>query len=171
MDTTEQAVAQRQRYARANRWPEEIPPLTREEAERALRRLWKKFGNGEPISRRILRVWVPRKPPFNTIYRGWRRLVHDVSHRIFFRLHPGRRPHDPRHEWLEGEMVEFVLKSGWLDGKLKPKPKTEKPIRERRFQSVLERIEVWERKRKRAETALKKLRRQRAYYERQQIAA
>lgn len=61
-----------------------------------------------------------------------------------------------------------MVTSGWLDGKLKSKergPKKVDPIA-----PIDLKIKRWQTKRKRAETALKKLLRQRAYYEKK-IAA
>ena len=170
MDSTIEVAEQpRPRYQRANAWPNEIPPLTRDEAAKAVQRLWKKFGNIGWTPRlapeKVRRVWIPAKPPFNTLHRGWRRLVHDMSHRIARHLHPNRPPHDLRHEWLEGEMVEYVLSTDWLQGGLKPKEKPARPAQELRYERVLVRLASWERKAKRAENAIKKLRRQKAYYE------
>lgn len=100
---------------------------------------------------------------------GWHQLIHSLSHRCAFRLYPGKKPHSPQHAFLEREMIAHVVRSGWLDGKLR---RPEKPapqvvdVRQQRQQRVLDRIAKWEAKRKRAETALRKLRRQRAYYAR-----
>jgi hypothetical protein len=51
-----------------------------------------------------------------------------------------------------------------IAGKYTPK---RSELQERRYQKVLERIKIWERKRKLAETKLASLNKQRRYYERQ----
>lgn len=144
-------------------WPEDVPPLTRIEATRAMKRLCRHFGFRP---RRVRRCWVALTPPYHTLDRGWRRLVHDLSHSWFRQTYPRKRPHDALHARYEAEMVAYVLGAGWLEGRLKPKPR-EKPARDvvaERAARIEARIAAWETKRKRAETALRKLRRQRAYY-------
>lgn len=97
---------------------------------------------------------------------GWHQLVHSMSHRCAFRLYPGKKPHSPQHAFLEKEMIQHVITSGWLEGKLR-RPEKVKPavdLQEVRHQRVLARVKAWEAKRKRAETALRKLRRQVRYY-------
>lgn len=166
-------------YERVNgAWPETVPPLTGPEAVSAAKRLYR-FAMKKPFSRlngkwtitsgrRRNRVWRWTVNPD----RGWKDLVHHLSHLCHRRLRPAADPHGPQHAFLEREMIEYVVQSGWLDGKLRrtEKPKPGADIRAIRRQRVLERMEAWERKRKRAETALKKLRRQQSYYERQLAA-
>lgn len=98
---------------------------------------------------------------------GWHELVHLMSHYCASRLYPNAKGHGTQHHFLEKEMIEYVVKSGWLDGKLKRETKAkEKPDPVAlRAERVLKRIEAWERKRRRAETALRKLKRQQRYYE------
>lgn len=62
---------------------------------------------------------------------GWYSLVHHVSHYAHLRLAyieglsgRQRKPHSGSHARLETEMIRYVVAQGWLDGKLKPKPKT-----------------------------------------------
>lgn len=101
---------------------------------------------------------------------GWHEIVHSISHYAARRLYG--EAHGPRHAFIERELIKAVVNGGWLEGKLrKPeKPKVAADIKAIRRQRVLDRMEAWESKKKRAETALRKLRRQQAYYERQ-IAA
>jgi hypothetical protein len=100
---------------------------------------------------------------------GWHGLVHDLSHHCHDRLHPRHKPHDGRgtHAWIERQMIQHVVRSGWLEGKLKrePKPKLERPIQDIRRARVLASIKRWQGKLKRAQSALRKLERKRRYYE------
>lgn len=177
------------RYAQVNaQWPSDMPPITRPEAEKAVVRLYRKFGENHDVPNRswvkpqvryrqvgsnrvttelrIRRCWVSVNPPHNRLSKGWRRLVHDASHRIARHLFPGKRPHDWRQEHLERDMVAYVLAQGWLSGALKAKEKPKADPATLRRARVLEGIARWEAKEKRARNALKKLRRQKAYYDR-----
>jgi len=106
-------------------------------------------------------------------FRGWKGIVHDISHWAGRRLYPDYDPHDHRHAFIERTLAEHVVKNGWLDGKLK-RPKKPKPVidlKAARAARIDQRITAWERKRKRAETALKKLRQQQRYYAQRAEAA
>lgn len=100
-------------------------------------------------------------------FKGWKDIVHDVSHWAGHKFWPNEGGHSPRHAYIERMMATHVVASGWLDGKLKRSEKVKAPtdIRADRYSRVVARIEAWERKKRRAETALKRLARQRAYYE------
>lgn len=150
-----------------------LPPLTAQEAVSAARRLYRlamkqsfkgkvKITSGRNYT--YIRYGVLRVNP----ERGWWILVHGLSHHCSRRLFPGSKPHDHQHAFLEKTLIEHVVNSGWLDGKLKrpEKPKPEIDVRVVRHQRIAARMERWEAKRKRAEQALKKLRRQNSYYER-----
>lgn len=146
-------------------WPADLPPITRDEAHRAARKLARHFG-GRP-RREPRKCWVARTPPFNGIMRGWRRLVHDVSHSTFRVIWPHGTDHGGKHAELERQMVEYVLAKGWLAGTLRPTPKPEgRPTPGDKLARVHAAIRRWETKRKRAETALKKLRLKARRYER-----
>lgn len=143
--------------------PAMLPPITREEASRAATRLMRKFGT--PGCRKILvkarRVWISREPTRgDRPGRGWSRLIHDVSHRVFRRWYPGKRPHDPLHVHYEEEIAAFVASSGWLDGTLAPRFK-ERPSPTETHAAERERVDAaikrWESKLRRAQNALKKL--------------
>lgn len=99
---------------------------------------------------------------------GWHELVHLISHQMAQRIYPNAPSHGDRHAFVEREMINYVVSSGWLDGKLKSK------VRPKAAPDPIAPIDIkikrWETKRKRAETALKKLRRQRAYYEKKLAA-
>lgn len=163
--------------------PETMPAITRVEAERALRRLWMRFGPADwkagvkryrarsSRSYKFIarRCWISTKPTSGND-RGWGRLVHDVSHRIFARYYPSRRSHDPLHARYETDVAAYVVEQGWLDGKLKPPPK----VKTRASTSVkLERVDAaikrWTSKAKRAQTALSKLRAKRRRLEKASV--
>jgi hypothetical protein len=151
-----------------NAWPAIVPPCTRHEAERAMKALCRKFGgtihgspamNGPVRSLRVRSCWITRKP--STLYRGWQRLAHDISHSIFRRRHPSFKPHDGGHATLEREIAEHILAAGWLSGSLRPVA-APKPTTDDKLSKLDARIARWETKAKRAETALRKLRRSRS---------
>jgi hypothetical protein len=100
---------------------------------------------------------------------GWHNMVHDLSHYCHRQLHPGQRPHDGRgtHAFIERTMIQHVVNSGWLEGKLRrpEKPKPSIDIKQVRYQRTLAKIKAWQTKQKRAKTALRKLERTKAYYE------
>jgi hypothetical protein len=115
-------------------WPTVLPPITAQEADAARRALVKRFGvrddacalQSRPMTdhRPVRRVWVSRKPT-GVMGRGWARLVHDVSHRVFKYRHPGWRTHEHGHAVLELEMAWYVLtQTDWLQGGLRAPPKT-----------------------------------------------
>jgi hypothetical protein len=172
-------------------WPQAtLPVLTGPEAVTATKRLWRsvmhkpcqypvvvstghragRFPTGR-YGTRLLRD--DRKRCLVLVVNpqaGWHELVHSLSHRLHRRLHPGKPEHDDlgRHAFVERTMIEHVVNSGWLEGALKrpEKPKVEIDVRQVRRARVQSRIQSWEAKRKRAERALAKLRRQSRYYER-----
>lgn len=152
--------------------PATLPAITREEASRAAQRLVRKFGRkalGGPHQLRDLkavrvrRCWVSTKPT-SAHYKGWGRLVHDVSHIVFRTRHPDFRPHHNLHARLETEIAAYVAASGWLDGALRPAAKPKATTAEKRAKRLAQTeagIERWESKRRRAENALRKLKRRR----------
>lgn len=147
-------------------WPPEIPILTRVEAERATRRLLKKFG--PPKGYRVRRCWISNEKTRGWVDRGWRRLVHDLSHIVHARRKSfAIRDHGGIHAALEREMLDYVLAHGWLTGKLRPvvRPKA-RPSAEAKLATIEAAIKRWATKKKRAETALKKLREKRRRIER-----
>lgn len=104
--------------------------------------------------------------------KGISEIVHSMSHYVHY--HKSKeRPHSATHAALELRMVRFVWSSGAMDGRFKRESKPE-PTRDDLIKANLSRIEAgikrWQTKAKRAETALKKLAKQRRYYERK-IAA
>src|SRR5262245_36092136 len=113
-----------------------LPPVTREEIERALAKLNRKFGgtqHGSPSMTRAFKrtrvrvCWISTKG--GTMYKGWPRLAHDYSHFLFAARHPTLSPHHPSHVRVEREVTEFILASGWLTGSLKPVEPTRAEVR------------------------------------------
>lgn len=122
-----------------------VLPITRIEAERAARALYRHFGGlrlGGPHMGAPARFHGPARRCWITtrtnagLNKGWQRLVHDVSHRIFARRHPGFRPHAGGHATLEWEMAQFVVQSGWLAGELKPAVRAKPTADERRASRI-----------------------------------
>lgn len=163
-------------YERVNSaWPAEIPVISAIEAQRAARRLWR-WAMSEPYSGKVKATsgnrytWAQHGILKVNHEKGWKLLVHDMSHLCWSRANRGEtKPHESGHAKLELAMIKEVLKRGWLSGILKtpekPDTKTEdlKSIRHKR---ILDRIDGWKKKQQRAERALKKLTRQAKYYER-----
>lgn len=168
-----------ERYHAVNhQWPDVVPALTGPEAISAAKRLYrmamKRKWNGSWKLTTGRRYTWPRGRTFyvnpartgSGLETGWRDLVHMMSHYCFRQLMPHRRPHDPRHEYLEREMVAYVLAHGWLEGSLKAKRAEGRSKPD--ASAVLEaRAKRWTTKLRRAETALRKIARQRARLARQ----
>lgn len=157
--------------------PGTLPPITRQEAERAVRALYRRFGkldSGRQLKPYpVRRCWISTKPTQGH-HNGWGRLVHDVSHLIFRATYPNKRPHDPLHARYEADVAAFVAASGWLEGSLRPKPKPKPTLDQKRAQelaSIETRLKAWRTKQKRAATALAKLERRRRYLLRAMTAA
>lgn len=152
--------------------PESLPPITRVEADRAARRLFRHFGAvalGGPLMRypakfngRVRRCWISTKPTEGHL-KGWGRLVHDVSHSIFRRRHPNFRPHAGGHATLEAEIAAYVVKQGWLEGTLQPKKSIATSVEKRvaRLAKIDAAMKRWRTKQNRAANALRKLERRR----------
>ena len=159
-------------YAEANAaWPRELTAITREEARRAAAKLMRHFvGQRSTGGQWVRRCWIARTPPFGSLNRGWRRLVHDVSHRAFELTTKNTRPHGGAHAKLELAMIQYVVAEGWLTGlsRVRRLPTPTTPAL--RLARVLVAVKRWETKRKRAENAIKKLRHRVRYYERRMTA-
>ena len=144
-------------YGSVNRmWPEKLPILEKDEAERAYKRLIVKFGTkkvwdgypskwitekmkirqirkrGAPLGNanprywktEVRKCWLSLNGDTNDLHKGWRRLIHDVSHYVYhFRFPNNSEGHNIAQAKIEQEMAQFVIDSGWLEGKLKSKPK------------------------------------------------
>jgi hypothetical protein len=159
----------RKRYEQMG-WPQgPLPPLTGPEAASAAKRLYrlilKRPVNAIRLTSGNRRTYARQGALYVNPDQGWRDFVHDLSHYLHGKKHPSETGHGWHHARIEKEMIDYVVRSGWLDGKLKraPKPKPNKV--DQRYQQTLDGIARWETKLKRAQTALKKLRARRKYYE------
>lgn len=164
-----------------SKWPDVLPALDGDEAVSAAKRIYRKF-RGRPwrgrwkVTSGNRYTYAPRGTFFVNPNRtdmapghepGWPDLAHMMSHAIFRELKPHLRPHDRRHEYLERDITNYIIEQGWLDGKLKRKPKAApKPVTEVRYAAVLTKLAKWNTKLKRAQTAIRKLQKQKRYYER-----
>ena len=169
-------------YARANAtWPDPLPKPTPEQAVLAVKRLWK-WGMNErmtyPVELTSGRNYTWRRngkmyvnPDSDHHGGGWKALIHDLSHLMWRRANreEGVRPHEKGHAKLELRMVKEVIKRGWLNETPREEAPiaTKKDVQSTRYAGINRRIESWEAKERRAKNAIKKLRRQAAYYERQ----
>jgi hypothetical protein len=155
-----------------------IAPMTRAEAERSARRLFR-FATGETF-RGTVRVTSGNRYSYLVSWRfpdgirhsytmqvnpscGWRQHVHTLSHSFypFCRWRNSDKPHSRSHARLELRMAKEVIRRGWLAGTLRDAPKAASTVDDKRAakRAKLEaRVVAWERKAKRAETALRKLR-------------
>ena len=138
-------------YGQVNRmWPDELPILEKVEAQRAYKRLITKFGTKKVwceylnewetkkksvrLTRKrgtktwkvkVRKCWLSLNGDTNSLSKGWRRLVHDVSHYVYeFRFPKNSEDHNIAQAKIEHEMAQYVIAQGWLEGKLKPKIKT-----------------------------------------------
>jgi hypothetical protein len=167
-------------HSQAPAWPDTIPPLTETEAIRASQRLYEKFyrqrlyrerGQRVPKKGKAHRVKINRRIRYAKMgqvnpEQGWRGMVHSLSHQFHWYLRPKDKPHSDSHRHLEKEMIAHVVNSGWLDGKLKPKPRAVRPAKPKpdpivvEHEQVIARLKAWKTKAKRAATAIAKLRKQ-----------
>ena len=159
-------------------WPNRCPVPTPQEALRGAKRLYR-VAMGRPwrgdvkLTSGNRHTWIRRgvlyvNPDKRFGYRGWRDIVHSISHYAHMRKHPSAGPHDVRQAYLERDLANYVISHGWLEGHLKPKAPKEKPPRDivrERYDRMLARCEAWSKKARRAEQALKKAKREISAYE------
>lgn len=173
-------------------WPADAPLPTPQEALAGARKLVKlaltlgrdgvparRFAGSFQLTSGNRHTWTrggtfyvnPAKTSFG--FTGWKAIVHDISHWAGRRLYPKHKPHDARVAFIERTLAEHVVRSGWLEGKLR-RPDKPKPApadrQQQRYQATLAAIERWHRKQRRAQTALRKLAIRRKYYERRVAA-
>ena len=163
----------RQDYERMDStWPDPLPPLTFQEAKLAVRRLVKKFRPMWDVKFKFTETSGNRRNEWwlgGGFYlnpeRGWRSLVHFLSHRL-------EGGHNDDHLSMEWAMIKYVRGKGWLDGNLKREPKPEAPklsLTERRAAKARRFKERAERELRAAEKRLRKWTRKVRYYEQRAI--
>lgn len=165
------------RYRLLNsQWPATIPPMTDRDVRFAARVLFRlvigrKF-RGKLVVKHQGRSYMHPAKIVGNARRGWHDVVHDWSHQAHGYLYPNETGHGPHQAFIERKMVEEVVKRGWLTGRLnKPKPEKSKPdVRGQRQAAVLKKLAKWQTRLKRAKTAIKKLEKQKAYYEKERPA-
>jgi len=140
----------------------------------AAKRLWK-VGSGRKCPFRIKLTSGNRRAGFvgfSTLRtnpeKGWRSLVHNLSHLINFETNPRQRPHHESRACLERRLSEYVVAQGWLDGKLKRADKTKpkpdiKVVRRLRLEKQRAKLLT---KLKRYTTRLKSIEKSLAHYDR-----
>jgi len=156
--------------------PDYYPPITRLEAEKAVKRIYRKFGKLDsgrqlkpPYYGRARTCWIsPRETQGH--FKGWGRLIHDCSHLIFRRVYPFKKPHNALHVHYETQIASYVVGAGWLDGSLKPKLTPKRNIKEVRYERMVKREREWSSKQKRATNALRKVRQELKVYQRRHPA-
>ena len=167
----------RQKYHAVNsQWPDVVPELTGDEAMAAAKRLYRlamkkawpgkwelTSGNRFTWARGRTFYVNPKRTGWGVV-NGWHDLVHMMSHYCHRQLHPRAKPHSGAHHFLEKERVAYVVAQGWLNGTLRKPDAPKVDAAAIRHQRTLDGIARWEAKRKRADTALKKLRKRAAYY-------
>ena len=149
--------------------PKELPYITYEEANKAAKLLARKFGKlkdaapiryrNYPTNIRIRKCWVCLSGDSSTLNKGWRRLIHDMAHRLFKYRNPNLPDHCKLQADFEADMVTYVNQSGWLNGLLKPKVQPKLSNDEKRNIKIIrlkQNILRWETKIKRGNTYLKK---------------
>src|SRR5262245_57939460 len=155
-------------------WPENLPVPTGAEAIAGVRLLYRKFL-GRPF-RGPFKLTSGRRHtwPRRGVYYvnpndvrdhggGWRAIAHAVGHLVYARMFPRARGHGPGHAHLEKQIIEHIVTSGWLDGKLRRASRPAKPKpdpKQVRFARATANLQRWESKQRRATTAIKKLKRQ-----------
>ncbi len=167
-----------QYYAKGNSlWPDPLPELTFPEAVRAARKLYRYvLGRKCPwVFKQVhgrLNTWVYSgclniNLAGDWQHKGWADLVHSLAHLCHNRIPDHDKPHSKEHARLEIRMIKEVLKRGWLAGALKDKLTTAPAdARVKELERIAAAKSRWERKMKRAQTALKKLTRRERYYQR-----
>lgn len=185
MATIEKEMNKRKKYAECNNTlPDNLPYITKEECKKAYVLLVKKFGRKEtrhpykdewekrkmPIqiyAKHPRKCWVCLSGEASDLSRGWRRLIHDVSHMVHRWLRPKSPDHCYQQAELELDMIKYVQVQGWLGGSLKPKiiviSKDEQL--DRKINHLQNLISKWQRRQKIANTFIRKYNKKVKYYQ------
>lgn len=163
------------------------PILSPEESVKAAKRLYR-HAMGRPFKGEVQLTsgrrytWVRRGVLFvnpdmrQARVRGLRAIIHDMSHYAHSRLHPSDAPHSARQARLEGKLVSYAIRSGFLEGRLAPKAKPEQPAAaepapkpdkvQQRYARMISRRDKWARELERAKRLLAKAQAEVRAYER-----
>jgi len=152
-----------------------LPAVTLAETKPLFAKLIARFGKhpdkmptAAPYwARKGRRVWASTKPRDTRRYangghNGLGRMIHDASHIVFEDHHPNLKTHSHVHAALELAMIQYAMRKGWHLPKAKPEPKPrpdKSELRVLKLARTRASIERWEAKARRAENALRKLRR------------
>ena len=153
-----------------NLWKDiKVPFITRVEAEKAKNLLIKKFGAKRfmppnksamrPRNYRVYKPYICLSGQSDQLWKGWRRLIHSLSHKVYWNRYPHRHfNHSIKQAELEFEMCQFVISSGWLEGGLKPKVVvlTKEEKRQKKLDHYQKLINRWQTKMKLATTFIRK---------------
>jgi len=174
-----------QAYERTNAVKPEgtVTPLTFEEAEKAIRKMFRHL-KGRRFPYRIVETsgnrytWLRGSEFRVNVGNGWSDLIHLFSH-WFHREYVGGRPHSKKHARLEKNLRKWAVARGWFNGSLKPKPKEPKPepvaapvdFVAKREAKARRMLAKWERKLELAKGHLQKWRAKVRYYDRKKTAS
>ena len=161
-----------------SKWPRSMPVPSEQEAIAGAKRLYRKamgrpWRGGVKVTSGNRHTWVRRGTLFvnpnvaGLALGGWAEIVHSISHYAHRRLNPNDAPHSSKQSYIERDLTDYVIAQGWLEGKLK-RPKhdaSKRDIVSERYQRILARETIWDKKFKRAKNALAKARRERRAYE------
>ena len=188
MATMDKEIRKRKKYKECNNTlPDNLPYLTKEECKKAYPLLVRKFGRKETrhpykdewvkrkmgikkfaLTRNIYvrKCWICLSGSPNELSKGWRRLIHDVSHMVHTWLRPNLPDHCYQQAELELDMIKYVQFKGWLKGSLKPKvivlTKDEQLVKKINHLETL--INKWQRRQKTAITFIRKYNKKLKYY-------
>jgi len=164
-----------------------LPPITQAETVPLFIKLITKFGKHPDKlathvpywGRKGRRVWASTTPCDTKRYangghNGLGRMIHDASHVVFEDHHPGKLTHSHVHAALELAMIQYAMRKGWHVPRPEPEP-APKPSKAEARALKLQRTDAsiarWEAKLRRAENALRKLRRRKAGLERHALSS
>jgi hypothetical protein len=163
-------------------WPVGValPALDDIEALRVARYLLRVFvgwpRRGQPYSARISHgnrhTWIRGNVLTVNPSKGWKDLVHGLSHVAWQLSEPHARAHNEFHATLEREMIAYVIEQGWLDGRLRPPiplPASPEEKRKQKLDHARAMLHRAETRLRRSTTIAKKWRARVARLERQEV--
>lgn len=119
----------------------------------------------KPVEGRYCMFINPNEKRWNG-FGGWAEIVHSFAHWIADEKFDAG--HDTKQLWLEAKMARYVKKYRFCYGALKSKPRkipVVKDVNVEKLENIEKKLARWTTKLKRANTAIKKLNKQRKYYE------